>query len=134
MADKHTCRGCGTRTRKVDCPSCGRVWRELGEILAQDAREPVQATATQPAPQTGASGANSTLGDRMAWTIAPRHMHPGAEPIEVIQPEQWRLPKAPLLSFMDDAGEWLDEHPLLAVAGMGLALLVLLAICIVGGR
>lgn len=134
MADKHTCRGCGTRTRKVNCPLCGRRWLPIGEILAQDARKPAEAPATAPKAETCASGANSTLGDRMAWTIAPRHMHPGAEPVDVIQPEQWRLPKAPLLSFMDDAGEWLDEHPLLAVAGMGLALLVLLAICIVGGR
>ena len=100
---------------------------------AQDASEPVEATATPPKSETCASGANSTLGDRMAWTIAPKHMHPGAEPVQVIQPEQWRLPKAPLLAFMDDAGEWMEQHPRLAVAGMVLALLVLAAICTVGG-
>ena len=115
MADKHTCRGCGTRTRKHTCPGCGRMWRPMGEILgndahakltrglgdvlqkhypqemaalaaertkkAQDASKPAEAPATAPKAETCASGANSTLGDRMAWTIAPRHMHPGAEQI-----------------------------------------------------
>ena len=84
MAEKHTCRGCGTRTRKQTCPECGRVWRELGEILAQDASKPAEAPATAPKAETRATEANSTLGDRMSWTIAPRHMHPGAEPVEVI--------------------------------------------------
>ena len=129
MAEKHTCRGCGTRTRKQTCPECGRVWRELGEILAQDASKPAEAPATAPKAETRATEANSTLGDRMSWTIAPRHMHPGAEPVEVIQPEQWRQP-----SLVDEFGEWLDAHPEFAVACVCLCIGLCAAAAVLWGR
>ena len=101
----------------------------MGEILAQDARKPAEAPATAPKAETRDTGANSTLGDRMGWTIAPKHMHPGAEPLQVIQPEQWRQP-----SLVDEFGEWLDAHPEFAVACVCLCIGLCAAAAVLWGR